>query len=131
MVAGVITGLSAALYPNRLGAAGDTGGRVDAFVARTLVDAIGAGVRLYHGVTLGAKSFRTDSTGRLEKGIERHPIVEDEVVIYANATILGRITIGRGSVIGGNVWLTRDVPPGSVISQALARSDRFGDGGGI
>jgi serine O-acetyltransferase len=266
VVAGAITGLSAALYPNRLGAAGDTGGRVDAFVARTLVDAlddlaaqvrlelrfaaedstddhvpaaradaivaslserlpairrrldgdidaaftgdpaarsvdeilacypgvtailhhrvahelhrlgaplvarivaeiahsltgidihpgatigerffidhgtgvvigetarIGTGVRLYHGVTLGAKSFRTDSAGRLEKGIERHPIVEDEVVIYANATILGRITIGRGSVIGGNVWLTRDVPPGSVISQALVRSDRFGDGGGI
>jgi len=53
------------------------------------------------------------------------------VVIYANATILGRITIGRGSVIGGNVWLTRSIAPGSVISQALARSDRCGDGGGI
>lgn len=92
---------------------------------------IGTNVRIYHGVTLGAKSFRTDAEGRIEKGNARHPIVEDEVVIYANATILGRITIGRGSVIGGNVWLTRSIPPGSVISQAVARSDRFGDGGGI
>lgn len=59
------------------------------------------------------------------------PSVEDEVVIYASSTILGRLTIGRGAVIGGNAWLTRSVPPGSVISQALVRSDRFGDGGGI
>lgn len=92
---------------------------------------IGTNVRLYHGVTLGAKSFRVDDEGRIEKGTARHPIVEDDVVIYANATILGRITIGRGSVIGGNVWLTRSIAPGSVISQALVRSDRFGDGGGI
>jgi serine O-acetyltransferase len=92
---------------------------------------IGTNVRLYHGVTLGAKSFRVDDDGKLEKGAARHPIVEDDVVIYANATILGRITIGRGAVIGGNVWLTRSVPAGSVISQALVRSDRFGDGGGI
>lgn len=92
---------------------------------------IGANVRLYHGVTLGAKSFRTDSDGKVEKGNPRHPIVEDDVVIYANATILGRITIGRGSVIGGNVWLTRSVAPGTTISQAVVRSDRFGDGGGI
>jgi serine O-acetyltransferase len=92
---------------------------------------IGTNVRLYHGVTLGAKSFRVDDEGRVEKGTDRHPIVEDDVVIYANATILGRITIGRGSVIGGNVWLTRSIAPGSVISQALVRSDRFGDGGGI
>jgi serine O-acetyltransferase len=92
---------------------------------------IGKNVRLYHGVTLGAKSFRVDDDGKLEKGAARHPIVEDDVVIYANATILGRITVGRGAVIGGNVWLTRSVPAGSVISQALLRSDRFGDGGGI
>ena len=92
---------------------------------------IGRNVRLYHGVTLGAKSFRIDEAGNLEKGTARHPLVEDDVVIYANATILGRITIGRGSVIGGNVWLTRSVPAGSVISQALVRSDRFDDGGGI
>ncbi|NCA11859.1 serine acetyltransferase [bacterium] len=263
VIAHIVAGLSAALFPNRLGAAGDTGGDVDAFVARTLVNALddlaqqvrldlrfaadetadegglaaraqsivralgarlpairrcldgdidaaftgdpaarsvdeilacypgvtailhhrvahelhrlgaplvariiaeiahsltgidihpgatigerffidhGTGVvigetarigRLYHGVTLGAKSFRVDDEGRIEKGTARHPIVEDDVVIYANATILGRITIGRGSVIGGNVWLTRSIAPGSVISQALARSDRYGDGGGI
>lgn len=53
------------------------------------------------------------------------------MVIYASSTILGRLTIGRGAVIGGNAWLTRSVPPGSAISQALVRSDRFGDGGGI
>jgi serine O-acetyltransferase len=57
--------------------------------------------------------------------------VEDDVVIYAGATILGRITIGRGSVIGGNVWLTRSVPPGSNISQAQTRNEVFGDGSGI
>lgn len=92
---------------------------------------IGRNVRIYHGVTLGAKSFRMDEEGRVEKGNARHPIVEDDVVIYANATILGRVTIGRGSVIGGNVWLTRSVTAGSIISQATVRSDRFGDGGGI
>ena len=66
--------------------------------------------------------------GALVKGAPRHPIVEDDVVIYAGATILGRVTIGRGSTIGGNVWLTRSVPPGSNIVQAQARSDVF-DGG--
>ncbi|QEL65055.1 O-acetylserine synthase [Oryzomicrobium terrae] len=82
---------------------------------------IGARVRLYQAVTLGAKRFEVDENsdcGALAKGQPRHPIVEDEVVIYAGATILGRITIGRGSVIGGNVWLTRSVPPGSNITQA-------------
>lgn len=92
---------------------------------------IGCNVRVYHGVTLGAKSFRVDEEGKIEKGNARHPIVEDDVVIYGNATILGRVTIGRGSVIGGNVWLTRSVPAGSIISQAIVRSERFGDGGGI
>lgn len=72
---------------------------------------IGHNVRLYQAVTLGAKRFPVDENGALVKGNLRHPIVEDDVVIYAGATILGRITIGRGSTIGGNVWLTRSVPP--------------------
>lgn len=88
-------------------------------------------VRLYHGVTLGAKRFDVDETGSMVKGNLRHPIVEDHVVIYAGATILGRITIGRGSIIGGNVWLTKSVPPGSVISQAQVRSEDFQGGSGI
>lgn len=79
---------------------------------------IGQRVRIYQAVTLGAKSFPVDEEGQLIKGKERHPIIEDDVVIYAGATILGRITIGRGSVIGGNVWLMHSVPPGSRISQA-------------
>lgn len=79
---------------------------------------IGNQVRLYQAVTLGAKRFPTDEEGHLIKGSARHPILEDRVVIYAGATILGRITIGAGSVIGGNVWLTRSVPPNSQITQA-------------
>jgi len=79
---------------------------------------IGRHVRLYQAVTLGAKRFPVDADGTLVKGNARHPIVEDDVVIYAGATILGRITIGRGSVIGGNVWLTYSVPPNSNITQA-------------
>lgn len=79
---------------------------------------IGANVRLYQAVTLGAKRFEQGEDGSLLKGQPRHPIVEDDVVIYAGATVLGRITIGRGSSIGGNVWLTRSVPPGSQITQA-------------
>jgi serine O-acetyltransferase len=82
-------------------------------------------VRLYQAVTLGAKRFPADEDGTLVKGIARHPIVEDDVVIYAGATILGRITIGRGSTIGGNVWITRDVPPGTNVTQALARTEAF------
>ena len=79
---------------------------------------IGRNVRLYQGVTLGAKSYPLDDEGHPIKGIPRHPVVEDDVIIYSNATILGRVTLGRGSAIGGNVWLTRSVPPGSVITQA-------------
>ena len=79
---------------------------------------IGGRVRLYQNVTLGAVRFTEDETGSLTKGESRHPIVEDDVVIYAGATILGRITIGRASVIGGNVWLTQSVPAESQISQA-------------
>jgi len=92
---------------------------------------IGQNVRLYQAVTLGAKRFPVDENGALVKGNLRHPIVEDDVVIYAGATILGRITIGRGSTIGGNVWLTRSVPPGSNISQAQMRQEVFEDGAGI
>ncbi|WP_084518895.1 MULTISPECIES: serine O-acetyltransferase EpsC [unclassified Bradyrhizobium] len=83
---------------------------------------IGNNVRVYQAVTLGARHFPTDDEGHVIKGDARHPIVEDDVVIYAGATILGRITIGRGSTIGGNVWLTRDVPPNSVVTQATARN---------
>ncbi len=82
---------------------------------------IGENVRLYQAVTLGAKRFPADEHGHLVKGLPRHPIVEDDVVIYAGATVLGRITIGRGSTIGGNVWLTQSVPPNSNVSQALSR----------
>jgi serine O-acetyltransferase len=81
---------------------------------------IGNHVRIYQAVTLGAKRFTRDDSGLLHKGQPRHPIVEDDVVIYAGATILGRITIGKGSIIGGNVWLTRSVAPGSNVSQANA-----------
>lgn len=91
---------------------------------------IGERVRVYQAVTLGAKSFAADVDGTLVKGNARHPVVEDDVVIYAGATILGRVTIGRGSVIGGNVWLTHSVPPGSSVSQGKIREgDRKDDGG--
>ncbi|CDG82441.1 serine O-acetyltransferase EpsC [Janthinobacterium agaricidamnosum] len=84
---------------------------------------IGRHVRLYQAVTLGAKRFPADETGALIKGVPRHPIVEDDVVVYAGATILGRITIGAGSTVGGNVWLTQSVPPGSNVSQAQMLND--------
>lgn len=79
---------------------------------------IGERVRLYQAVTLGAKRFEKDEQGALLKGHERHPIIEDDVVIYSGATVLGRITIGRAATIGGNVWLTHDVPPESQVTQA-------------
>ncbi|MFC5431906.1 serine O-acetyltransferase EpsC [Paraburkholderia denitrificans] len=88
---------------------------------------IGERVRIYQTVTLGAKSFAADLDGTLVKGNARHPIVEDDVVIYAGATILGRVTIGRGSVIGGNVWLTHSVPPGSSVRQSKVREIERGD----
>ncbi len=92
---------------------------------------IGDHVRVYQAVTLGAKRFLKAEDGTLLKGNARHPIVEDDVVIYAGATILGRITIGRGSTIGGNVWLTHSVPPYSHISQASTRCELFDGGAGI
>ena len=79
---------------------------------------IGQRVRLYQAVTLGAKRFPTDPEGNLQKGLPRHPIVEDDVVIYAGATILGRVTLGKGATIGGNVWITDDVPAGASVTQA-------------
>lgn len=88
---------------------------------------IGDRVRLYQAVTLGAVRFSEDASGSLKKGEPRHPIVEDDVVIYAGATVLGRITIGQGSTIGGNVWLTRSVPAGSQITQATLRQSHEGD----
>jgi serine O-acetyltransferase len=86
---------------------------------------IGTGVRLYQGVTLGALNFPLDDQGHPVKGIPRHPIVEDDVIIYGGATVLGRITIGAGSVIGGNVWLTESVPPGSRVSQGRGSRARL------
>ncbi|AZY49908.1 serine O-acetyltransferase EpsC [Bordetella avium] len=84
---------------------------------------IGDRVRLYQMVTLGAKRFPPGENGELKKGLPRHPIIEDDVVIYAGATILGRIVIGKGSTIGGNVWLTRAVPPHSNVTQASLVND--------
>lgn len=84
---------------------------------------IGRNVRLYQAVTLGAKRFEKAVDGSLVKGNLRHPIVEDDVVIYAGATILGRVIIGKGSIIGGNVWLTHSVESYSVITQASERSE--------
>lgn len=87
---------------------------------------IGQRVRVYQAVTLGAKRFPTGADGHLQKGLPRHPVVQDDVVIYAGATILGRVTLGRGAVIGGNVWLTHDVPAGGNVTQASSlESGRF------
>lgn len=91
---------------------------------------IGHHVMLYQGVTLGAKNFSLDSHGH-PMNIPRHPIIEDNVTIYSNSTILGRITVGHDSVIGGNVWLTHSVPPGSRILQRRAITTTFTDGSGI
>lgn len=84
---------------------------------------VGKRVRLYQGVTLGANRF--------ERGVARHPVLEDDVVVYANATILGRVTVGAGSIIGGNVWITKSVPPHSRITQARAQEERYEEGAGI
>lgn len=92
---------------------------------------LGKNVKIYQGVTLGAKSFPLDENGNPIKGIPRHPIVEDDVVIYAGATILGRVTIGKGSVIGGNVWVTEDLPPYSRVIQSKAKETTFTHGAGI
>ena len=78
---------------------------------------IGNHVKLYQGVTLGAKSFPLDDDGHPIKGIPHHPILEDDVIVYSNATILGRITVGRGATVGGNIWVTEDVPAGARLVQ--------------
>jgi len=91
---------------------------------------IGERVRVYQAVTLGAKRFPVEADGKLQKGLPRHPVVEDDVVIYAGATILGRITLGKGAVIGGNVWLTQDVPAGGRIAQAESRTGASANGMG-
>jgi serine O-acetyltransferase len=91
---------------------------------------IGNHVTLYQGVTLGAKSFKYDENGNM-LNIPRHPIIEDNVTVYSNASILGRITIGHDSTIGGNIWLTHSVPPNSKILQSKAVDAAFTDGAGI
>ncbi len=92
---------------------------------------IGNHVMLYQGVTLGAKNFKYDSEGR-PVNEPRHPILEDNVTVYANTTILGRVKIGHDTVVGGNVWLTHDVPPRSRILQTRAvEQPLFTDGAGI
>lgn len=88
---------------------------------------IGNNVKLYQGVTLGAKSFPLDENGNPIKGIPRHPIIKDNVIIYSNATILGRITIGEGATIGGNIWVTEDVAPGEQITQIKAKQKTSGN----
>ena len=90
---------------------------------------IGKRVRLYQAVTLGAKRFPTDAEGNLQKGLPRHPLVEDDVVIYSGATILGRVTLGKGATIGGNVWITESVPAGASVTQAVLRQDGQRGGG--
>lgn len=92
---------------------------------------LGENVRIYQGVTLGAKSFPLDEDGNPIKGVARHPIIEDDVIIYSGATILGRVTIGKGAEIGGNVWLTRSVPPGARIAQKRFEERIFEGGAGI
>jgi serine O-acetyltransferase len=89
---------------------------------------IGQRVRLYQAVTLGARRFPAGADGALLKGLPRHPVVEDDVVIYAGATVLGRITVGKGAVISGNVWLTHDVAPGGRVTQAASREETFMQG---
>ncbi|GAB6039067.1 serine acetyltransferase [Fundidesulfovibrio butyratiphilus] len=86
---------------------------------------IGDNVRLYQGVTLGAKSFPKDAKGNPVKGLARHPIVEDDVTIYSGATVLGRITVGRGSTVGANVWVTADVPPATMVEKAWGSKEKI------
>ncbi len=92
---------------------------------------IGDDVKIYQGVTLGARSFPRSEEGHIIKGIERHPVIGDRVTIYSGATILGRVHIGADSVIGGNVWITKDVPANSHVVQQRPKQDKFTDGDGI
>ena len=90
--------------------------KIDAFVYIEEGVVIGDNCKLYQGVTLGALSFPYDESGQIMRGHKRHPTLEDEVIVYSNATILGDVTIGRSATIGGGVFLTRSVPPGSTVS---------------
>jgi serine O-acetyltransferase len=93
---------------------------------------IGARVRLHQGVTIGARGFSEDPYGFLAaRDGARHPVIGDDVVIHAGASVLGPVTIGVGAVIGGNVWVTRDVPAGAHVTQGRAEYDVFEDGAGI
>lgn len=92
---------------------------------------IGENVKIYQGVTLGARSFPLDENGNPIKGIQRHPVIGDNVIIYAQATLLGNIEVGANSVIGGNVWLTTSVPANSRILQEKYRDSAFFGGEGI
>lgn len=92
---------------------------------------IGCNVRIYQSVTLGARRFERDENGALVKGAARHPVIEDDVIIYAGATILGRVTVGKGSSVGGNVWLTESIQPYTNVTQARARTETFNNGAGI
>ena len=91
---------------------------------------IGSHVTLYQGVTLGAKSFKYDADGNMIN-CPRHPILEDNVTVYSNSSILGRITIGHDSIVGGNIWLTHSIPPHSKILQSKAIDASFTGGLGI
>ncbi len=91
---------------------------------------VGNHVLIYQGVTLGAKRFTYDENGH-PLNVPRHPIIEDDVVIYSNANVLGRITVGKGSIIGGNVWITTNLPPNSKIVQQKAVESSFTFGSGI
>lgn len=84
---------------------------------------IGRNVRIYQGATLGAKSFPLDAHGQPIKGVPRHPIVEDDVIIYSGATVLGRTRLGRGAIIGANAWVTRDVEPGTIVTRYHGEKD--------
>ena len=86
---------------------------------------IGDDVKIYQGVTLGARSFPKSAEGQIIKGLDRHPVIGDRVTIYAGTTILGRVNIGSDSVIGGNVWITNDVPAGSKVRQRRPREEQF------
>lgn len=92
---------------------------------------VGDDVTLFQGVTLGVKSFPTDSNDQIIKGLKRHPILENNVTVYSGASILGRITVGEGSMIGGNIWLTNSVPKNSKIIQTKPRNIAFEYGAGI
>jgi serine O-acetyltransferase len=95
---------------------------------------IGKHVKLYQGVTLGAKSFPLDKDGNPIKGIPRHPILEDNVVVYSNATILGRITIGKSCVIGANTWVMEDMRPKTKKYKKIKRDTldiQYNNGTGI